>query len=300
MYALAISALIKTFDPDIIILSSDFPSYFLDVLPSHSVKIISMHNTFWRPYGQPASLKNKIINVVRKLALRNTNFAVCVSSECQRQFQIIRSNPSVFSVVQIPRITEQFQEKSDISPRNMLFVGRIEIEKGIEDLIYAFRMLKHDLPDINLKVIGDGNALEYLRGLALTLGLKSDIDFTGRLNALEVGRSYAEADLCICPTHWSFNEGLATVPLEAASYGVPTIMSHAVPAKEQFGSGAITFEPGNIDDLADKIRYAILDERAFQNARKDARESFARTMADTRDWKAGIHSCLNKLPKHRS
>lgn len=291
-YAFAISKKVGLFEPDIIIVSSDFPRYFFDILPSRPLKILSIHNTFWRPYGYPHGFKEWLLNRAEKFGLRNTNLAVCVSMECKRQFEAIRSPSSVFSIMQIPRLKENSSTNNDRNPENILFVGRIEFDKGVEDLIHAFSIVKREFPYLRLKIVGSGGALEKLKVLAVQLGLQAEIDFAGPLDALGVGKSYAEADLCICPTQWSFNEGLATVPLEAGSYGVPTIMSEAVPAKEQFGDGSIVFEPGNVKDLSNKIRHIISDKEAFKIASKDARESFSRTMREVGDWKSGIYACI--------
>ena len=70
---------------------------------------------------------------------------------------------------------------------------------------------------------------------AARLEVETAIEFTGRLDANGVGKAHVAADLCIFLAQWSFDEGLASAPFEAASYGVPTVMSHSVPAKEQFG-----------------------------------------------------------------
>ena len=293
-YARAVGDRITEFDPDVVLISSDFPSFAFDSLPRRPVKILSMHNTFWRPYGKPNGAKQKILNFARKISLRHTNLAVCVSMECQRQFEEVRSNLSVLSVIQIPRLTRNFQDDPDHLPKKLLYVGRVEINKGVEDLVYAFSEIKPEFPDITLKIVGDGSAFECIKRLVAQLDLERSIEFTGLLGAADVGRAYAESDLCICPTQWSFNEGLATVPLEAASYGVPTIMSHAVPAKEYFGEGSITFEPGNVKDLSSKIQNTIADSKTYQNARIDSRESFVRTMHDTGDWKSGINECLRR------
>lgn len=291
-YARAVSVRIRDFGPDVILISSDFPSFAFDALPRKPVKVLSMHNTFWKPYGKPKGAKEKILNFARRISLRHTDLAVCVSLECQRQFEEVRSSSSAFSVLQIPRLTKNFGAASARVPERLLFVGRLEINKGIEDLVRAFNAIKPALPNITLKIVGDGGALECLKRLVARLNLEAAIEFTGRLGATDVGRAYADADLCICPTQWSFNEGLATVPLEAASYGVPTIMSHAVPAKEFFGEDSIVFVPGNIEDLASKMEQAISDIETYRRARVDAREAFIRTMHNVGDWKSGVSSCL--------
>jgi len=296
LYAQRVGRIIKNFQPAVIIISSDFPTYYLDLLPSRPLKIISLHNTFWRPYGQPTGTKQIALNLIRKISLRKSYFAVSVSRECKRQFDKLRSNSVKLSAVQIPRLEERFIDGGQSTPRRLLYVGRVELNKGVTDLIEAFNLIMSSAPGITLKIVGNGTALDTCRDLTARLGVDGSVEFTGRLDADGVGKAYAESDLCVCPTRWSFNEGLATVPLEAASYGVPTLMSEAVPAKEQFGSDALLCEPGDIEDLAQKLAEVVTDSETYRRARCDARESFSRTMREVSDWKTGIYACLRQMP----
>lgn len=296
LYAQRVGQIIIKFQPSVIIISSDFPTYFLDLLPSRPLRIISMHNTFWRPYGHPAGTKQIALNLIRRISLRKSHCAVSVSKECKRQFDKLRSNRIKLSTVQIPRLEERFIDGEQSTPRRLLFVGRVELNKGVTDLISAFSSIVSSAPGITLKIVGNGTALDTCRDLTARLGIDTAVEFTGRLDADGVGQAYAESDLCVCPTRWSFNEGLATVPLEAASYGVPTLMSEAVPAKEQFGSDVLIYEPGDVEDLAQKLAEVITDSETYRRARSDARESFSRTMREVDDWKTGIYACLRQMP----
>lgn len=294
-YARAVGAKVRDFGPDVVIVHSDFPTYAFAALPSRPARVLTIHNTFWLPYGAPTGVKETLLSWARGMSLRGTDHAVCVSLECKRQFEKARSGSPVFAVVQIPRLPQNFQEEREHDPRKLLYVGRIEIAKGVSDLIEAFSRVRDRFPGLELKIVGDGSALGQLRDLARELGLGSAVEFTGRLDAQGVGRAYAEADLCFCPTRWTFNEGLATVPLEAASYGVPTVMSRAVPAREQFGDGALVFEPGDVGGLTSTIERVLSDRQVYREARDDARESYLRTMRDVGDWKAGMLACLSHV-----
>jgi glycosyltransferase involved in cell wall biosynthesis len=176
----------------------------------------------------------------------------------------------------------------------LLYVGRVEHDKGVGDLIRAFALVSERHSLLTLRVVGDGSALNEFKTLARDLGCAERIEFTGRVNADVVAAAYATADLCICPTRWSFNEGLATVPLEAASFGVPTLMSLAVPAREYFGD-AIVFEPENIEELVSKIRCAVTDGAVYKAACEDADVSFEAAMSSVDDWQAGVSSCLQDI-----
>ena len=61
-------------------------------------------------------------------------------------------------------------------------------------------------------------------------------------------------DLIVVPSLWE--EPLGRIPLEAGSYGIPSLVSDIgglVEAKELLSDGVSFFKPGNPEDLAQKI-----------------------------------------------
>ena len=78
-----------------------------------------------------------------------------------------------------------------------------------------------DLPsDISLIFAGEGPRLPECQALADALGVKDRITFAGAVK--NIAAVYQAADLCLLLSHW---EGFGLVVLEAASFGVPTIVS---------------------------------------------------------------------------
>lgn len=294
-YAFEVGQKLRAFDPDVIIISSDFPSQYFDLLPRKPKKILSIHNTFWPPYGSPQGTKARLLTSLTRRALRNINLAVCVSRECQRQFQDLRSGSETFSVVQLPRVAMEplpRPEKKDGAPKVLLYVGRVEQSKGVGDLIRAFKTAHEALGGISLKIVGDGGYLDRCRRLANELQISEHVSFTGRLDAHGVRRAYAEADFCVCPSRPEFCEGLATVPIEAAVHGTPSIISSAVPAKEYFAVNELVFTAGNSEDLAAKIRLALTSAEIQTKALADTRQSLKKMFAEHGDWKSGIVRCI--------
>ncbi len=198
-------------------------------------------------------------------------------------------------MLQLPRFTTDSTEPRRGRVSKLLYVGRVEIEKGVGDLISAFAIVSDELPDLSLDIVGDGSALTELKKRVAELGIASRVIFQGRGDAALVAKAYKAADLCICPTQVTFNEGLATIPFEAAAYGLPTIMSRVVPAREYFTDNAIICQPNNPQDLAMKIRLVILNADIYRAACEDATESLKSAMSVIPDWKAGVSSLLHKI-----
>ena len=98
--------------------------------------------------------------------------------------------------------------------RVVLYVGRVEREKGVIDLVRAFGAGTADLAGVQLVMVGDGSALEECRQLAATTGVS--VLFTGARPHAEVSRWLAVCDVLALP---SWHEGTPNAVLEAVACG---------------------------------------------------------------------------------
>ncbi len=294
-YAKNVSKSILKFNPDIIIVSSDFPLIFLNLLPRHTKIILSIHNTLWTPFDEPRNIKFKLLKYFLRNAVKHADAAVCVSHECERQIINLKEPSDITTFVQIPRLSLQVN-KSEIRTniRKLLYVGRIEENKGIFDLLDAFTTISKKHKKLKLEYVGDGAAMNKLRD-SIPNEIKNRVIIKGRLNAYEVSSAYNDADLVVCPTHNSFNEGLATVPIEAAHHGVPAICSKAVPAHEYFNDSNLIFDPENSDDLVSKILALLKSEEAYEKAIRTTQVALTKIEERTDSWYTQIKKCIDSF-----
>lgn len=103
--------------------------------------------------------------------------------------------------------------------KNILFLSRVEIEKGIFTTLKAFQKVKKIFPDAILTVAGTGTALEEAKEKVKSKGIK-DVKFTGYITGEDLIKEFANANLYILPTH---GEGMPTSVLEAMAFGLPII-----------------------------------------------------------------------------
>jgi glycosyltransferase involved in cell wall biosynthesis len=107
--------------------------------------------------------------------------------------------------------------------RTILAVGRLVHQKGFDMLIRAFALVKDELGDVALRIVGEGQDREKLEALASELGIRQSVTLPGFTK--DIGSEYANADLFVCSSR---AEGFGNVIVEALSYGM-TIVSTNCP-----------------------------------------------------------------------
>ena len=133
----------------------------------------------------------------------------------------------------------------------VVFVGRLCAEKGILQLLSAWRQLRK----IPLVVVGDGPLRDEAESYAARYGM-SDVRFTGALTAEETTARVKKARFLVCPS--VFYETFGMTVLEAAACGVATVGSRsgAIPELVEDGKTGLLFDPRYGDELVEKAEWA--------------------------------------------
>jgi glycosyltransferase involved in cell wall biosynthesis len=134
-------------------------------------------------------------------------------------------------------------------PLRLLFIGRLNPIKGIENLLRAMTLTK---AGVTLAVCGEGDAAyeRLLRLRVIEFGLDDRVRFHGTVVGEAKERSFREADICVVP---SFKESFGAVVTEALARAVPVIASRGTPWQqlEEFGCGL--WVGTEAEDLAEAI-----------------------------------------------
>ncbi len=162
----------------------------------------------------------------------------------------------------------------------LLSVGRLEPNKGFDVLIAALSRLRNELPaNWRWLLVGSGSARDALEQQARQAGIADHTVFVGRLSDEELHSLYEEIDLFVHPTLY---EGSSLVTLEAMIHRRPVVASAAggIPDKVIPGRNGLLVKPGDVDDLAARLREALA-ARAQWSQWGAAGEQIARS---TFDW----------------
>jgi glycosyltransferase involved in cell wall biosynthesis len=150
-------------------------------------------------------------------------------------------------------------EHPDPEVRTALFVGRLDEEKHIDDLLRAMSLLK-TRADTRLEIVGNGSHREALEQLAADLGIAERVHFHGFLSDEELLRTYARADVFCMP---SIAELQSLATMEAMSAATPVVLADAMalPHLVRSGENGYLYPPRDVRALAAAID-DVLDDRA--------------------------------------
>jgi glycogen synthase len=171
---------------------------------------------------------------------------------------------------------------------SVLFLGRVTAQKGPVEFLHACAKVAPLLPHALFVIAGDGDLLADCKSLAHELGLDDRIVFTGFLSESDVQQALDHADVLVVP---SLSEPFGLVVLEAASRGVPSIVSRHAGVAEAMNH-LITCDPANAFDLADKILAVLRHGDMREELRIGARAELLRL-----SWDAGARRCLDVYRK---
>lgn len=138
----------------------------------------------------------------------------------------------------------------------ILFVGRLETEKNVGQLVTAFAEVTRRAR-AQLMIVGIGSQLEPLRRLAVHLGVADKVTFAGRLSDSDLLKAYAAADVFCIP---GTAELQSLVTLEAMAAGKPVVAADAMalPHLVHEGQNGYLFPPGDTATLARQLAHLVL------------------------------------------
>jgi glycogen(starch) synthase len=136
--------------------------------------------------------------------------------------------------------------------------GRVQYEKGFQVLARAVGTLRYRVAGLECMIAGRGTYLPELQSQIDIAGVGDLIELPGFLSDNQLRAAIHRAGCVVIP---SLYEPFGVVALEALAGGAPLIVADTGGLAELVGGtgSALTFEPGNSDDLADCIERVLTD-----------------------------------------
>lgn len=152
---------------------------------------------------------------------------------------------------------EIFIDEHDYPQNYILYTGRIETKKNIQNLIRAYRMGNFKWP---LMLAGrPGNfGYEEIQDMIKDSRVKNDVILLGYVSQKNYPKLIASSRMFVFPSKF---EGFGLPILEAMASGVPVVCSDMPVLHEVADQAAVYFDPDNPEDIKNKM------EQVYQEAR---------------------------------
>jgi len=152
--------------------------------------------------------------------------------------------------------------------KSLIYFGRLSPEKGLFTLLDAIKAV-----DVKLKIFGDGPIRTDLKEKVRKEKIRN-VFFFGHKSQDELKNEIKKSMFVIFPSEWYEPFGLVTI--ESFALGKPVIGARigGIPELVHDGRTGFTFEPGDVDDLRDKIEKVISMPQSQVQAMGEAARTF--------------------------
>ena len=296
-----IKKLIKNSRNDVIISCQDpfetgivgvFSKLFFN-LPLH----IQIHTDLEHKYFRELSLLNQIRSMMAEFVLRYADRVRVVSERIKKSISPFNLNIDVLPIkVEIQLLSSEGHSFGrEANSLNILTICRLEKEKNLETAIKAFKIVSAKFPNIIFTIVGDGGERKNLESLTKNYNLQSKISFVGWQDGLD--KYYRQADIYIST---SLYEGYGLSMVEAATYGLPLVISHTGLVGDVFenGQSALVCDAKDQNGFAENILKIISDEKLARELGEKAKSAVEKHLSLSNNYFKNYADSVIKTADH--
>ena len=165
-------------------------------------------------------------------------------------------------------------EKNKDAYKNIIHLGTIDRQHGVEYLIHAIPLVVAKHPEAKFFIVGGGRELKNIINLAQNLNIYDNCVFTDRLPTHEAQRILKRCGIGVIPRPDNLPNRIVTT-LKIYEYwgsGTAVVSSGLTGIKEisDDGENIILFKAGDVNDLADKIIYLLENQRILRKLQENS------------------------------
>lgn len=220
-------------------------------------------------------LMTALLRLSERIAIRRSTAVIAISEFMKRELVRIRGHQQGILTLPNPVDLDRFKPSDSERLIDLLFVGRLSVEKGLDDLFTASRLWPSGL---QCTLAGDGPLKSRIQARIKQHRLPFQV--VGYQPHHEISRLFQTARLFVFPARVE-PQGIAM--MEALACGVPVIgaRSGAIPETVRHGVNGRLYSPGDPETLAAYI------------AELQSAESYNRIQQNTRS--SILHRCRNQF-----
>ncbi|HSW37178.1 MAG TPA: glycosyltransferase family 4 protein [Candidatus Saccharimonadales bacterium] len=222
---------------------------------------------------------NPLVHEIEDVALHLADQIVAVSGYTKDL--IVRDYGVPASKIQVVHNSLDLDELSPLDDQNVyhyltavrsrgyrvvVSVGRLTIQKGLTNLLRAFKEVVGREPKTFLLIVGSGDQYYELIEEAASLGIARQVFFAGFQRGKPWRDAFAVGDLFVLP---SVSEPFGLTPLEAIGYGTPALVSRQSGVSEVLRS-CLKVDFWDISEMANQITAVIRSPALRQSLQQNA------------------------------
>lgn len=259
------------FGADLVMISGETVPWHYRDLTKRGVHLAqSLHSRIWledQPLRPLARLR--LMGFAR--AYRRLPMTVLSASDVlTQQVKMLAKGPSCPVLEFLPLYrAEYFSDlPAPASGMDILFIGRVEVNKGVLDLVDMADQLRHHGVQPIFHICGDGKAMGQMKDRVSALGLEQAFRFHGWCDRAKMREVMAQTAISIVPTRSDFVEGFNQVAVESVLGGRPVIVSDQCPAWAYLGEAAIPVRRDDVAAYVDAILHLARDRAELERRKR--------------------------------
>lgn len=178
------------------------------------------------------------------------------------------------------------------------YVGRMEADKGIYDLLEASRdILKKD-NRVKLVYAGNGSHFEQFKSRVERMGMTSQVDLLGAISHERVAQVMGKAKVVVTPTRSVFPEARCMAAMESLFLGVPVIApdSGPFPYLIENGVNGLLYRTDAVEALREALVKVLHDEKLYATLQAGAAKSSKRLLHPTMTFAQAVERAFAACP----
>ena len=271
----------------------------LRVLPKLGVQVIpTVHCTLWRKSAPPPGRLRRLLNKLdRPFWKRSVSAILSASSDITRQIDQLTAGAHRPVIEFLPTYRPGTFESDSPPERNkpfrVLFAGRIELFKGVFDLLAISRRLKEaGRPEIEFDLCGTGSAMEQLKRATDEAGVADRFRLHGHCDRSTMRAMFRQCHVLIVPTTSDFAEGFNQVVVEGVLAGRPVITSDVCPALDYVEDAVVRVPPDDVEAYQQAIVRLFEDPKLYDEKRRACLALQSQFYDPSKGWAAGLRQAL--------
>jgi glycogen synthase len=172
-----------------------------------------------------------------------------------------------------PYDDEVFRNLSAERTRDLIYVGRLVSDKGVDILLEALAVLRDAGLSPRLTIVGGGPERARLEVQTLDLGLQSQVEFVGNQRSRQIAEILNRHRILIVPSR--LPEPFGIVAIEGIACGCVVVGSAQGGLPDAIGPGGVTFRSGDAAALASVLQQLLGDPVRLHSFARGAAEHVA-------------------------